>query len=113
MADDDILSQFFESDYPEWAFWWESNSCWGWVASPEDWEYVKSRYDDGLVDPLDGRTAIWTPISTRLAGIPLHASFGFRREHQGEKTVADHATEYNLGWMLGDTRAVITQNLEI
>lgn len=96
MNDDNSLTTIFPDNPPEWLFWWESNQLLGWVASPEDWKKVKATYPD--LDTHRVRQA-----SRDHAAVVMHApasrSFGLCREHDGEKTLADHAAEYGLEWL--------------
>jgi len=97
------LRQLKPDGAPVWAFWWESNNCWGWIASEEDWDHVRQIYRDVApsVDLLRARVAEWDHPASIVSGVPRNLSFGFRREHTGGRlTLWDHALAHGLNWML-------------
>jgi hypothetical protein len=95
------LPQFLsEGDMPHGAFWLETNTLWGWVWEAGHWETAKAAFVEAgredLAKPERHRQAAWAHWSG-AAGV---RSFGTREEHIGERTLLDHAKEFNLEWLV-------------
>jgi hypothetical protein len=92
------LQQFRPTDAPEWAFWFESNSVFGWVLSTQDWAFVCTHHTHRPI-VSKARQATREHSST-VMHTPSDLSFGFRSEHiGGKRTLADHAAEHGLTWL--------------
>lgn len=88
-----------ENEMSNWKpFWFESNSCWGKVDSPEKWEEMKRKYKEISGNELD-------PSKARMGtyGLPeaqwsdnMKQNFGFRSEHVGGTTLVDFANEHGF-----------------
>lgn len=94
------LAQFKGDNAPSWSFWWESNSIFGWVCSPLDWDAVWQRhtlYPEDLAKKA--RQAVFDHGAVVMHAGAQH-SYGLRREHTGARTLYDHAQEHKLLWLI-------------
>lgn len=87
----DLLPQTRPMNAPPWAFWFESNHLWGWVASEADWRALSHEFPD--------RSPLEANVGPKLG---QHSAFGFRSEYCGKRTLRDHAIKHGLTWMVPD-----------
>lgn len=71
-----------KADWP--VFWFETNSAWGLVDSPEAWAEVRRNWNKGAhglqPDEIYSRNRSFDPPQPRPGGVP---NFGGRAEHIG------------------------------
>lgn len=104
-----------QSSFP--AFWWESNACWGYVRSIDDWRTMAGEFANQLYrhhsdrsaqraaqEMLDtGRLATWEhpghALEQAFAGEKM-LSIGTRREHIGGRPFREWAREKGIEKLL-------------
>lgn len=80
---------------PEWSFWLETNAVFGWITSREAWMAARDCYPSTPASRF--KQAQWTHPA--LIAVPQSLSFGLCREHEGPRTLEDHAKDFGLEWL--------------
>lgn len=82
---------------PKWRrFWFESNQFFNWIENMDDWNRLRQAYPNRTDDQLLNAREATYKGSRDHRERDANPNYGFREEHDGERTLRDFFTENGM-----------------